>query len=152
MNTWLIVANSTEAQVYNITPADPHKKHFDPIKEFSHHQSRLKNSELGSDTSGSYQAQNAPKSAYEPSTAPHEKEIQHFAKELADYLEAERNHNHYKHLVVCAAPHFYGLLKVEMTKQTITLIKQHIEKDYIPLPKAELHERVKEIYHHNLVS
>lgn len=152
MNTWLIIANSTEALIYNITPADPHKKHFDPLKELSHQESRLKSSELGNDENGRYQSQSAPKSAYEPSTTPHEKEIQHFAEELADYLDAERNQNHYKHLVLCAAPHFYGLLKAALTKQTAALVKQHIDKDYIPLSKAELHERVKEIYQHNLVT
>jgi hypothetical protein len=39
-----------------------------------------------------------------------------------------------------------------MTRQSTALVNQHIEKDYIPLATVELHERVKEIYQHNLVT
>lgn len=152
MSTWLIVANSTEALIYDITQTAPHVSHHRPIKEFSHQESRLKTSDLMSDGAGRYQAQGGPKSSYEPSTNAHEKEIQHFAKELAHYLDAERNQNHYKHLIICAGPHFHSLLNASMDKHTALLVKKHIEKDYIPLPKAQLHEIVEKIYQDNLLS
>jgi len=152
MTTWLVIANSTDAYIYNITQTAPNKSHHHPIKELSHQESRLRTSDLVSDSAGRQQSQSAPQSAYEANTNPHEKEIQHFAKEIAHYLDAERNQNHYKHLIICAAPHFHGLLNESMTKQTALLVKKHIEKDYIPLPKAELFEVVEKIYQHNLVS
>lgn len=152
MSTWLVIANSTEARIYDITQTAPKVPHYHPIKAFSHGESRLKTSELMSDGNGSYQSQGGPKSSYEPSTDAHEKEIQHFAKEIAHYLDAERAHNHFKHLILCAGPHFHHLLNEAMSKQTALLVKKHIEKDYIPLPKAQLHEIVEKIYQDSLLS
>lgn len=152
MSTWLVIANSAHALVYDITQTAPKVPHYHPIKEFFHQESRLKTSELVDDKNGHYQSSSTARGGYESSTNPHEKEIQQFARELAHYLDAERTHNHYKHLIICAGPHFHSLLNNAMTKQTALLVKKHIEKDYIPLPTAQLHDIVEKIYQDNLLS
>ena len=153
MITWLVIANATHALIYDISKShinDTPKLSFHPLKELLHQESRLKTSELISDGVGRNHSMSSPASAYEPPMTAHEKESHNFAKELADYLDSERNQNHYKQLVVCAGPSFYHLLHQALTKQTALLVKKHIEKDYVSLPKTKLNDVIEMIHQESL--
>ena len=140
MITWLVIANSSKAFVYDITQKEApgtKKPHYHSVIELSHSASRLKTSDLVSDGHGEPA----------PHSDAHENEFQNFAREIAHYLESERSKNSYKQLVLCAGPHFHGLLNQTLSKQTALMIKKHIEKDYIPLHTKELSEVIESICH-----
>ena len=153
MSTWLVIASSTNAFIYDIskpTVPKPGKPHYQLLKELAHPESRSKASELVSDGPGHYKSSGSGKGAFVAHADPHENELNSFAKEIAHHLEAERTKNSYKQLVICAAPHFHGLLDQSLSKQTGLLVKKHIQKDYVPLSKEQLHEVIEKIYHEPL--
>jgi protein required for attachment to host cells len=150
MVTWLVIANSTSASIYDITkpeyPGAQHDSHYKLVTELSHEKSRLKTSELVDDKPGHYQGSGSSRGAYSSHTDAHENEIQFFAKDIAHYLETAREKNSFKQLILCAGPHFHGLLNHALSKQTALLVKKHIEKDYIPLSDKKLHDVIETIY------
>lgn len=129
--TWLVVANSDKALVYQV---DHMKYQF--IKELDHNESRLKTEDLMSGKPGHFTT---------PTVDSHEHEHIVFAKALAVFLDGARNQNQYHALIVCADPHFSGLLEKEMSKQVQELIMKHIHKDYVPFPVAKLNEAIEGI-------
>jgi protein required for attachment to host cells len=153
MATWLIIANATTAFIYDISK-DVHRETLHGgrkarhrlLIELNHEKSRLKTSELVDDDQGHYQSGGVSRGKYESHSDPHHQEHEFFAKEIAEYLESERLKNHYESLVLCAGPHFHGLLNKALSKPTAQRIQKHIEKDYVPLPESERHEAIEHIY------
>jgi protein required for attachment to host cells len=147
MVTWLVIANSTKALIYDISkPAEPGQAHYRLLKELSHPESRLKTSELTSDRPGHYQSSGSSRGAYAAHSDPHHNEILAFAKEVSHYLDTAQEKNQYANLVLCAGPHFHGLLNQALSAKTASTIKKHIEKDYLPLPDKKLNEVIEGIY------
>jgi len=154
MITWLVIANSTNAFIYDISkPTLPehqasgsHKHHYHLLTELSHPGSRTKISDLVSDRPGHYQASASHRGAYGAHTDAHENELHQFAKEIAHHLDAERNKNSYQRLIICAAAHFHHLINEGLSKQAASLVIKHIEKDYVPLNEKQLHDVIESIY------
>lgn len=149
MLTWIVVTNSTKAFVYKISNTRLEKEGPILIKEFSHPESRLKETEL---LTGSLQGHHAATFAphgsqgtFEHHADVHREEHVKFARELAQFLNQELNQHHYQKLVICAEPRFYGLLNNAFSEPVKASVEQHISKDYIPLPQNELDKIVKDI-------
>lgn len=138
--TWLVLANTTKAQVYSVN-----HKEFTLLETLEHPESRLKSRDLVSDRAGRYRTDRASRGAFEPSTDAHEEVHHKFAKEVADLLENRRLQNQYQHIILCAEPHFYGLLNNVMSEQVRDSIIRAIEKDYIPFPKEKIDSTIKNI-------
>ena len=154
MATWLIIANTAKALIYDIThPApvdrDPIQQHQPVlVKKLDHPEGRLKGSELMSDGSGNFAAHVGSGSGdSEPKHDARETEAMHFAREIADFLTQAHNQQRYQHLILCADPHFHHLLDETLPAQLTALVQQHIQKDYAALPEVELTDIVKRIYH-----
>lgn len=143
-HTWVVIANSVKANIYEIL-----KKDYSLIHELNHPSSCLKSQELTSSPPGHYQTDHAARGQYVSSANAHKIEHQNFAKEIANFLEAHREKNQYQHIVLCAEPHFYGLLKQTMTGSVQALITKVIPKDYIPLTNSKLHIIIESIIHEN---
>ena len=138
--TWLVIANSVEAKIYHIT-----KQEHTLVKTLTHEQGRLKSSELTADKQGAYKSGSSVHGQFAPHTDPHEEEHIVFARELAHFLEHSHQQNEYKELILCAAPHFHGLVNKALNKGVHSSIVKSIEKDYIPLPKDKLEAVIKTI-------
>ncbi len=138
--TWLVIANSTKAQIHKI---EQHKATL--IETLNHPESRLKSGELTSDEAGHYKSSNGAHGQYQPPSDAHEKEQEYFANEIAKFLEKGRQKNRYGTLIICAAPHFHGLINQAISDPVKLLIKKSIKKDYIPLPANELNEVIEKI-------
>lgn len=138
--TWLVIANSVQANFYHLTHKD-----YSLVKTLKHAEGRLKTHDIVSDRPGHYHAGNTVRGAYGSTTDPHEEEHIVFAREVARFLEAERLENAYQHIILCAASHFLGLLNKEMTKGVEAMIIEVIEKDYIPLPQKELDKIIQDM-------
>jgi protein required for attachment to host cells len=132
-NTWLIVANASQATLYE-TESNP--KTLTLIKELLHPASRAKGSELASDRPGHYQGEatrgmeGTTHGAFNEPVDPKEYEQERFAIELAKELDVGRTSNSYKNLIIVASPHFHGMLNKHMNEHVAGMVSRHVEKDY----------------------
>ena len=141
MNTWVLVANASEARLFG---ADKIGEEMEFIKEFEHPESREKGSDLASDRPGHYQSKGTGHGTFAEHTDPKDYEVERFAGELAHELEKGRTKNEYKKLILVAAPHFHGLLNTQMNEHTRALVAYSIQKDFTAVEAYELPERLKE--------
>lgn len=139
--TWVLIANGSEARLF--------EKKNDPtllslIKEFSHQESRDKGNELASDRPGHFNGEisKAAHGSFTEATSPKQYEAERFAKILSDELDAARNKNRFKNLIVVSSPHFHGLLNRHMNENVAKMVDKHIEKDYTALKAEELLEKI----------
>lgn len=131
-NTWLIVANASQATLYE-TETPP--KSLKLLKEFLHPASRAKGNELASDRPGHFHAdargmEGTTHGAFNEPIDPKDYEQERFAIELAKELDAGRTTNSYDNLIIVASPHFHGLLNKHMNEHVAGMVSRHIEKDY----------------------
>lgn len=141
-NTWIVIASASEAFIYSLDQ-EAHSKgkiKIDLITNLSHPQSRKKDEELITDRSGHYFSNTGTigPGSYKTPTDPKKHEADLFAKEIAKELENARIANRFSHLVLIAAPHFYGLLKKHINKNVSNMISMNIEKDYTKAPNKQL--------------
>lgn len=136
-NTWLVIANSVKAYIYNLENVKdelPDIHHEVPlVKTFNHPEGRMHAQDLLSDKDGRYTTPGSTQGSYSEHTPEHQIQEIKFSEEIAHYLEHARTQNEYQHLIICAAPHFYGVLKKTLPSHVETMISHHILKDYIPL-------------------
>jgi len=141
MNTWVLVANTNSARLFD---AEIIGEEMKCIREFEHPYSRKKGSDLTSDRPGHYQSKGTGHGAFVEPTDPKEHEADIFADELAKVLNKSRTTNEYRKLVIAAAPHFMGLLNNHMDAHTRDMIISEIKKDLTTFEDRDLPERLKE--------
>ena len=134
-NTWVLVANAGEAHLFNLT-----KSELEPLKNFSHNESRMKGEELASDRPGASQSDvnREGHGSYAEPTDPKEYEKDRFARELADTLNKARSENQFNELVIVASPHFHGLINKHLDDETSQKVSHHIEKDYTQVQDSDM--------------
>jgi len=139
-NTWLVVANASQATIYQ---TEQRPKTLTLVKEFLHPPSREKGEQLASDRPGHFQGEavgmeGTTHGAFNEPTDPKAYEHERFAVELAKELDAGRTANSFKNLIIVASPHFHGLLNKSMNTHVAGMVGQHIQKDYTSLDEKEL--------------
>jgi protein required for attachment to host cells len=139
-NTWVLVANASEAQLYATDQVGAEMSH---LRSFGHPESREKGSVLASDRPGKVQSGRGGRGIGDPS-APKDYEAERFARELAQALDDGRAANAYQHLVLVAAPHFHGLLNSQLDEKTRAMVGTDINKDFTSCNERDLQARLKE--------
>jgi len=137
-NTWVLVANGSEARVFNLTKRS---EGLQLVSEHLHPTSRMKGEKLASDRPGTYMGDSnsmGSASGYEEATSPKDYEIDRFAHELAGILNSGRTANSYGKLAVVAPSAFRGLLNKHMNDQVKKLVAHQIDKDYTKVNEREL--------------
>lgn len=140
MKNWLVVANGTRARVLE-EAADGGYAH---VADLVHPQSRLKGSQLEPDrpghvTSGAHGTGSA---QYRPRLDPHERELQHFADELAGLLDAGLADGRCAGLVLVVSHPFLGHLKARLRPASRQRVLRCVAHDYTALSDAELAQRL----------
>lgn len=134
-NTWLIVANSSLARVFNFEP----KRALTEVTVLEHPESRLHNQDLVSDKPGrDFESGGTRRHALEQKTLPKQQQSEIFAKEIADFLEEARNGEEYIALYVSASPSMLGLLRNSFHPATLKVIKGEIDKDMTQMTPHEI--------------
>lgn len=142
--TWLTICNATKANIYNISRTKLDGANKNPLKVLKHPEGRMKGVDLITDKPGDYKARNfAGGGKFIPHTTPHEAELEHFAKEIASFLENERANQHFESLVICSDSHFQGILEKHLPAQLKQTVKYHIQKNYLPLEADKSHKLEK---------
>ena len=77
-------------------------------------------------------------------TDPKEQIAIRFAKELADYLEKNRQKKAYIKLFIIAAPHFLGLLRKELSKGVSELVSFEVDKNLTALETDSIRKHLPE--------
>jgi protein required for attachment to host cells len=136
---WILIANATYARLIQQERGEP----MVVLKSFSHPQSRSKVSDLVDDRAGHESVDNSFGGAsFQPKTDPKRKEHEHFAHELADYVEQAAQQGQFHSLVVFSSSPFLGELKAALGSATQRLLKGTHDLDLTPVGLTELERRI----------
>ncbi len=140
MKNWVVVANGARARVLEEAEGGGYVHVADVV----HPASRLKGSELEFDrpghvTSGAHGAGSA---EYRPKVEPHDRELQHFAEELAKLLDAGVADGRCAGLILVVSNPFLGHLKAHLGGQSRERLLRSVAHDYTTLSDAELAQRL----------
>jgi protein required for attachment to host cells len=138
MKTWIMIASSSIGHLYKT--GNLRNDNIILVKEFSHPQSREKGVDILTDRPGHYNTGHAARGAYE-NIEPKELEADHFSRELVDALNHGHNNHEFEHLILVAAPHFYGLINKHLKFNVDDIV--HIPKDYTKLKGRDLLESLR---------
>ncbi|WP_297374171.1 host attachment protein [Acidiferrobacter sp.] len=128
-HTWVLVSNAAEARLFLNEGCG---KGLQLVHNWAHPDSRKHEGDLVTDSAGRTQQSDAlgRRSAIQWKTGPKETEMQHFAAELVERLEAGRMAGAYQHLILVAPPHFLGLLRESLDAPTSAMVRATLDKDY----------------------
>ena len=138
----LVVCNGSVAHIYEAAYKEAVFT-ITRIQELHHDESRLKTSELVSDRPGHYNKGTQGRGAYSEKTSPKELELQHFSRELVEFLDQQWKLKSCHGVVIATSPHFESLLKealVPHEKHLKPFIKAMLTKDYTRATVKELEE------------
>ena len=127
MSTWIIVADSSRARIFSMADV---RSPLSEITDMLHPASRVREHNIGSDRQGrTFDSKGSGRHAKEGDVSIKKQEAINFSKEIAAYLDIERNKNRFEKLVLIAPPEFLGLLRKELSNSTKQRISREIGKD-----------------------
>jgi protein required for attachment to host cells len=139
-NTWVLVANASEAHLYTTERLG---EEMSILQEFSHPESRAKGTTLASDRPGNNHSRGSNMGSMGDPVDPKEFEAKRFASELAKEMDKGRTAQAFRRLVLVAVPHFQGLLKSHLNEHTRAVVSNCINKNFTAFNSRELPERLK---------
>lgn len=127
MTSWVIVANSARARVFESKgKSEPWSELWDMVNS----EGRNAEQDFVSDKPGrTVDGARAQRHTLDPSVDPKERAAMQLARELADKLDAALREKKFHHLTVVAAPHFLGLLREQMSKTVAGAVAHEVAKD-----------------------
>jgi protein required for attachment to host cells len=142
MKNWLVVANASRARVLEESDKAGAYVH---LADLVHPQSRQKGTDLAGDRPGhvpGMTAHGAGSSAYDPRTAPREREHDRFAREVATMLNDGIAAGRCAGLLLVASNPFLGHLKEHLDEQARKAVLRTVAADYTALNERELAQRL----------
>jgi protein required for attachment to host cells len=135
---WIIVADGCLARIY-ATTARGAALHL--VDTLDHPEGRLRGHELVTDRRGSNASDNSTaRHAFEPRTPAVDVELDHYAKRLADHLEAARKQDSFDGLILAMPPRLLGRVKAALSTETTRLVRDSFGQRLIDLSEIELRE------------
>ncbi len=145
---WIVIANASISNIYSITEKN---RHFTLVKTLFHSESKLKNSDLVSDSPGHFRkGSNGLRGSYSEADDHKSLEIEGFSKQICTELENGRTSNAYTGLIIIAEPHFYGLIKKNCNHHIQDKIKHHLAKDYTHYSTKKLKAELETLLAHEI--
>jgi protein required for attachment to host cells len=143
MTMWILVSDNSRAKLFS---AELRENDWTLAETFEHPEGRQTSSEISpSSPPGRMQqskAHGARHTAMEPHTSPKEAEAERFARHLGHYLEEATARNQFDSLVVVAPPHFLGILRAALGKQTVRHLRNTVNKDLITLDAKDTRQKL----------
>jgi len=137
---WIVTANTNDCRIYEY-----YDNALSLIKEISHPENKLKESEVVSDKPGRYNSSNSMGGGvYAPHTEIEDVQDNDFAREVAMELNEARNKNTYKELVIIMPAQIEGLFSKHLNKNVKDLIKLTLQKNIMHLSEKELFDYLGE--------
>lgn len=133
-DTWILIAHRGGARVFENTGPG---RGLTLRHDIPHPAGKLKSKNLGSDKPGRGVDSHGGRTAFQQEQEPAAHVAQQFADRLAALLDDGRVHRRYGRLVLVAGPHFLGILRAALSRETAALVTDAINKD---LGHVEAHE------------
>ncbi len=143
---WIIVADASRAKIFSVNKIKfiNGKEKLSLVKELTHPESRLHDLDIVTDKPGRYAARmGQARGSFAEQTEPRKHEVENFACQLANYLEASRAENAFSELILVAPSHFYGVMNKHFHPPLKKVISQVIDKDYTKDTEKELEDHLK---------
>ena len=141
---WIVVADEARARI--LTRDDSTETLID-VNELVSLDANVPEKDLVSDKPGrSYDSSGQGRHSMGQKTDPKEQISIRFAKELADYLEKNRQNKAYIKLLIIAAPHFLGLLRKELSKGVSETISMEIDKNLSSQDNKSIREHLPQYF------
>jgi protein required for attachment to host cells len=146
--TWIVSANASRARFFS--QANP-SANLDEINDMVNDAVRLRTAATESDKIGPLAATKSqhnvgaarPGSSYEPNQTPDERQIEMFAKDVADFLQRSHREGRFQQLSLVASPQFLGILRKELDPNLESAISLEINKDYTQFSPDQLREQIQ---------
>jgi protein required for attachment to host cells len=134
-DTWILVAHRGGARLFeNKGPGQGLKL----LQDIPHPQGKLKSKDIGSDRPGRGFDSRGARTAFQPEQEPAAHVAEQFARQLAGLLDDGRLQQRYARLVLVAEPHFLGILRAALSRETALLISAAIHKDLAHVEPRDL--------------
>ncbi len=146
MKNWIMIADAARASIFV-----PHVigKELETVREFSHPQSRARNSDLLTDRSS--QVQHARSAQFAPAmTAPTEPkmlEAGEFARILAQELKHASDRHEFDRFALVAPPHFLGLLREALDDEVTGKLVASVPADLTRIERHQLWPHLTGVIH-----
>jgi protein required for attachment to host cells len=138
-NTWILVAHRGGARVFDNTGPG---QGLNLLQDIPHPQGKLKSKDIGSDKPGRGSGSRGARTSFQQEQEPAAHVAEVFAKQLAGLLDDGRLKQRYGRLVLVAEPHFLGILRAALSRETAALVTAAVNKD---LGHVEAHELPKHL-------
>lgn len=140
--TWIVIANNSRARFFT---AETQSSPLTEIGDITHQEGRLHDKEMTSDLPGKIKGEGGIGGhAFEQPTDPKKHEAEHFAHQVASYLEAAHNVHKFEQLLLVAEPSFLGLLRNQLSDQLKKLICFELDRNITNETPAEIRAHLPE--------
>jgi protein required for attachment to host cells len=137
--TWIITADSSRARIFEV--ADREQRLLE-IEDFLNPDARLADRELTTDAHARLRGSGGQSSdREETSAAEHQTDL--FSKKLGRFLDKARVENRYNRLYIVAPPKFLGLIRRDLSKEVVKLVKEELPKDLSWLNARDIERYLK---------
>jgi protein required for attachment to host cells len=134
--TWFVLADGSRARFLT---KRPEISGYDVVAEYESAEAHIPSHELGADHPGrTHESMGASRHAIAPRQDMHKARKTAFARDVAAHLNDANRQGLFDFLVVFAAPHTLGELRVALDAETQKRIKGEVAKDLTKLPLVEL--------------
>lgn len=127
---WVLVADGARARLFRAQGA---RGGLVELETWVHPESRLQEQDLVTDAPGQDRdrgsLQGGGRHGFNEHQSAHDREIESFAREIAQKLAAAHNEGSFGRLVLCAPPRFLGLLREFIPGGVRQLIRDEVAKD-----------------------
>lgn len=138
--TWVVVADSSRARIFR---AEGRDGRLVEMEAMAHPEGRLREASLTTDLPGrTFDSHGQGRHAMEEETPPKRHEAIQFAKRIGGVLENARNAGDYDALVIVAEPRFLGLLRENLSHETIKLVGVQLDKNLVRQGPEAIRERL----------
>jgi len=134
--TWVLVADSSRARLFRAEGAD---NRLVEVEDMAHPEGRLHETQLTSDLPGrTFDRFGQGHHAMEEDTPPKRHEAIQFAKRIGARIETARVQGQFTRLALAADPRFLGILRDNLTKESLKLATIQIDKNLVQLPLEQI--------------
>ncbi len=138
--TWVVVADSSQADIYSRARR---RSPLELVQSLSEPAARAKEKDLLADAPGrSFDSGGQGRHAMEPDHTEKQNLRINFADRIADFLESGRQAGNFKQLILVAAPALLGELRTQLNDPTAKLIRVAVDKDMTDATPARIAELI----------
>jgi protein required for attachment to host cells len=139
-DTWILVADSARARVFEVTHEDPTLRE---VAAFTNPEGRIAQRELRHDRLPRVnESMGHARHAIEPHTSLKQKSTDRFVRMLRDELERGHATHSYEHLVLVAAPRFMGALHGALHDSLQKCVVAEVKRNLTPMSPAKIREHL----------